>query len=186
MKTKYVEFHGERFKVPAGSNPTSIAQAQRMQKSLNAPESPVQAPSKPKATRTPGRASSPPKARSSASQGTRRNSQDVEGDPRSFRSPIGASRPSTQPRTQGAPAAYESGRREAERQAVTRRAAASGSTREGAEREAVERTGAGRARSRQAEREITGGRDQFGRARGLSLPGTYRDENGRLRFGRKP
>lgn len=63
MKTKRVEFGGETYEVPAGKNPRSIADAQRMQRALRAAEKPAEAPKAKSATSTPKksqRASSTP------------------------------------------------------------------------------------------------------------------------------
>jgi hypothetical protein len=100
--------------VPSGANPTSIAQATRMEKSLKAPEKPAEAPSKPKATPTPKKSTKAPSASPRPSQrpsaGRPRNSQDVAGDPRKFKSPVGASNPPTQGNTSNAGKAYEEGK----------------------------------------------------------------------------
>ena len=105
MKTKFVEFGGERYEVPAGSNPRSIAVAQRMQKALRAAEKPSEAPSRSSggggsrkantASKTPSSASQ--RASYSASGGN--NSQQVPGDPRSS----GGRGPSS---SRGGPARY--------------------------------------------------------------------------------
>ena len=118
MKTKQVEFAGETYTVPAGKNPMSAAQAQRMQKSLRAPETSPRPAPRPSGSGTPknsNKASSPsprtsqrPSPRPSTSTG---NSQSVSGDPRTSDgyNRIGASNPSTQKRTSGASRAYTEG-----------------------------------------------------------------------------
>jgi hypothetical protein len=107
MKTKFVEFGGERFEVPAGKSPRSIADAQRMQRALRAAEKPAEAPSRSSATPTPKRASRAPSAspRPSKRQSQPKNSQQVAGDPRTSDgyNRIGASAPPTQDRTRRLP-----------------------------------------------------------------------------------
>lgn len=106
MKTKRVEFGGETFEVPAGSNPMSIAQAQRMERALRASEKPAEAPSRSSGGGGSRKRTSAPTASPRPSQRpSRGNSQDVAGDPRtrSGYDRIGASAPPAQSRTRSLP-----------------------------------------------------------------------------------
>ena len=109
MKTRFVEFGGERYEVPAGKNPRSIADAQRMQRALRAAEKPAEAPQASsggggsRKSQTAPTASPRPSPRASSNQP--RNSQGVSGDPRTSDgyNRIGASNPGTQRNTARVP-----------------------------------------------------------------------------------
>ena len=105
MKTRFVEFGGERYEVPAGKNPRSIADAQRMQRALRAAEKPAEAPQASsggggsRKSQTAPTASPRPSARPSQSKAS-------TGGParyRQRRDSIGASNPPVQSNTQRVP-----------------------------------------------------------------------------------
>jgi hypothetical protein len=129
MKTKRVEFGGESFTVPADARPTSITQAQRMQRALKAAEKPAEAPSARSATPAPKKSTTRSQPRPTASTGASASTRAAQdridaigrradrgtsarsGDPRtqSGYNRIGASMPPTQKRTASAPTAFKEG-----------------------------------------------------------------------------